>query len=488
MKNRGYMTIFVSMLLAALVVVFLVIFKIVDIASARSKAEMSVRTACSSVKAQRTNEFIFDRYHILLIDMNQGGDGEEGISRDVKSSLEYNLGSAYGIGEVNVSGRAGILDDDCSAFKEQINDYFLYGVTDYVVNDLIRKTNGKDKPVSDDLISEMDSDVEGVSELTEEDVQNSLKDQTNEDNQNNNVKKQSEKANNKKDPRKEVRKVKKAGIGYFILPEGIEFSDNEVNLSDMPSYGRGGWFNLEVDTNFDNYTKLKKQMNKSSGWLDSLITDAESIAYAHRMFNSLTDEKYDDTYLKLEMEYIICGEATDAENYRKVVDQIMVIRFCCNFVFLLMDSEKMAELDILAAGLTFYFPAIKPVVKYLLAGCWAYEESVADVYCLVRGHKIPYLKNSGNWKTSIYGISELSEIDIAEGDEDESGMDYNDYLMILMALNMKTAYYRMLDVIQLNASQISPDFKMSDAAVAYGVDTKISYKEGTFNLHGEDGY
>ncbi|MBO6166118.1 MAG: hypothetical protein J6O17_07115 [Eubacterium sp.] len=483
MKNRGYMTIFVSLLLAALVVIYLVIFRIVDIASARSKSGIALSTACSSVKADRTSAYIFDRYHILLIDMNRGDDGEDGISRDIRESLEENLGSEYSINSVSVCGRTGILDDDCEAFKEQIRDYFLYGVTEFVVDDLVKKTDGNDEPVSQESIDAMDAEVDGVSEENVESLpaENSSASETKPD-----VKPDAGKT--KKDPRKEVRKVKKRGVAFYILPEDSEFSENVVNSGEMPSYGHGGWFDMEIDTDFDNYSKLKKQMNKSSGWSESLVTGGESIAYANRMFNSFTDEKYDDTYLKLEMEYIIAGKPTDAENYKKVINQIIVIRFGCNFAYLLTDASKMAELDTLALSLTFFIPVLQPLVKYLLTGCWAYVEAVADAYCLVRGHKIPYLKNAANWKTSIDGITKLAEIDMTSGDSDEEGLDYNDYLMILMGLNMKTAYYRMLDVIQLNASQESPDFRMKNAAVAFGVDAEIGYREKTFDLHAEDGY
>ena len=485
MKNRGYMTIFVSLLLAALVVVYLVIFRVVDIASARSKSGIALSTACSSVKAERTSDYIFDRYHILLIDMNRGCDGEDGIARDVRESLEENLGNEYSINSVSVCGRTGILDDDCEAFKEQIKDYFLYGVTDYVVDELVEKTDGNDEPVSQESINAMDAEVDGVSDENTESLPT--------DNCSTSEKETKPAVNTKpnitkKDPRKEVRKVKKRGVAFYILPEDSEFSENVVNSGEMPSYGHTGWFDIEIDTDFDNYSKLKKQMNKSSGWADSLLTGGESIAYANSVFNSFTNEKYDDTYLKLEMEYIIAGKPTDAENYKKVINQIIVIRFGCNFAYLLTDAEKMAELDTLALSLTFFIPILQPLVKYLLTGCWAYVEAVADAYCLVRGHKIPYLKNAANWKTSIDGITKLAEIDTTSGDSDEEGLDYNDYLMILMGLNMKTAYYRMLDVIQLNASQESPDFRMKNASVAYGVDAEIGYKEKTFELHAEDGY
>lgn len=487
MKNRGYITVFVSLLLMVLVVVYLVFFKIVDIAAARSKSGVALSTACSSVKAERTSEYIFDRYHILLVDMNRGDGGEEAVARDIKESLEENLGDSYSVDSVSISGRTGILDDDCEAFKEQIRDYFLYGVAEYAVDELITKTDGNDEPITQDAINSMDSEVDGASEDSSsgefiaegKDGTGLPGDKT---------KKIVEAGTDKKDPRKEVRKVKKRGVAFYILPEGSEFSENAVDSEDMPSYGVGSWYDMEIDTDFDSYSKLKKQMNKGSGWAENLVTGGESIAYANRMFNSFTDEKYDDTYLKLEMEYIIAGKPTDAENYKKVINQITVIRFGCNFAYLLTDASRMAEVSTLATALTIFIPVLQPLVKYLLAGCWAYVESVADVYCLIRGHKIPYFKNSENWKTSMYGITKLAELDIDADDSDETGMDYNDYLMILMGLNMKTAYYRMLDVIQLNASQDSPDFRMKNAAVAYGVNAEISYKEANFTLHAEDGY
>ena len=230
-------------------------------------------------------------------------------------------------------------------------------------------------------------------------------------------------------------------------------------------------------------------MNKGSGWLEGLAAGGEALAYAHGMFNSLTEKRNDDTVLNLELEYIIAGKETDAENYKKVINQIIAIRFACNFAYILTDAEKMAEVNTLAITLTIFFPFMQPVVKYLLAGCWAYVEGVADAFALVRGKKIPYIKSRESWKTSLDGISKLAEVaDKDSGCDEESGMDYNDYLMILMALHMDTAYLRMLDIMQVNAAQQTPGFSMREAAVALGADAEVSYKEGHFTLHSEDGY
>ena len=143
-----------------------------------------------------------------------GIDGEEGVVRDLKNSLTDNLSEDFSIGSVSISGRIGILDDDCAAFKEQIKDYFLYGVTDHVVSDLIRKTGGNDEPVSDDAINAMDSEVDGLTELADESEEDTdIDDSAKESEESVNTgKPAAKKQKQKKDPRKKVKKTKKKGM------------------------------------------------------------------------------------------------------------------------------------------------------------------------------------------------------------------------------------------------------------------------------------
>lgn len=494
MRNKGYVTVFVTLLIAALLLIFTVVYKIVDISAARSRSSIALKTACSSVKAEWTNEYIFDHYHILLIDMSAGGSGEKGLGEEVKGSMEENLGEGYSVESAAISGRTGILDDDCEAFKEQIREYALYGLTEYAADELLDKTEGRDKPISDESIAAMDKETERVPEDEHEITSQQA------------GKVVSESAKHigagriegiinagrmllAEDPRKEVRKIKKAGIANYILPEDTHLSDRCIRTEELPSYERSGAAGFSIDSDFDSYSKLKKDMNKGAGWTGELLTGGEALAYAHEMFNSLTEKRNDDTVLNLELEYIVAGKETDEENYKKVVNQIIAIRFACNFAYILTDAEKMVKLNAISLELTAAVPFMQPVVKYLLAGCWSYVEGVADAYCLVRGKKIPYIKSRETWKTSIDGISKLAEAaEKDNGNDNESGMDYNDYLMILMALNMDTAYLRMLDVMQINAAEQTPEFSMKEAAAAFGVDAEVDYKEGHFSIHSEDGY
>ena len=76
-----------------------------------------------------------------------------------------------------------------------------------------------------------------------------------------------------------------------------------------------------------------------------------------------------------------------------------------------------------------------------------------------------------------------------EEEEDEGeGLSYEDYLLILLAMNMDSAYPRMLDIIQLNTRQFYPEFKMENAAVGLTVDVSIECDDSAFNFCISGGY
>ncbi|MBQ5367712.1 MAG: hypothetical protein IIU43_09580, partial [Thermoguttaceae bacterium] len=149
----------------------------------------------------------------------------------------------------------------------------------------------------------------------------------------------------------------------------------------------------------------------------------------------------------------------------------------------------MGECATIAAGICWYFPFAEPVVQYLLAGCWAYIESVADLYLLVRGHSIPYLKTFDTWMTDFESLGRLSELSSEETDS-ESGLNYKEYLMILIALKGKTRYYRMLDIMQMNANMKyngNYTLKMNNCITAFAINAEVEHKGLSIEEHEEAG-
>ena len=97
--RKGYVTIFVSLILVVLLVLSLLVIHIADISSAKTKVVTAASSAVSSEMANY-NRFIFDRYHILLLDKDGYGNGEAGIEESISDLLRNNLGDDYNINSV----------------------------------------------------------------------------------------------------------------------------------------------------------------------------------------------------------------------------------------------------------------------------------------------------------------------------------------------------------------------------------------------------
>ncbi|MCR5291856.1 MAG: DUF5702 domain-containing protein [Eubacterium sp.] len=485
MNNRGQITVYISMVLAVLMIFVPAVINAIDVMGAKTKSVTLLRTASSEIKADY-NRYIFDEYHILLIDKDYYGRGEAYIEELIDSSIRANAGDAFDVESVELSGYTGLMENNLFKFKEQVSEYFLYGVINAAVEEaagFIENENG----MEDSRISEMDSKSGGLSGDGGEYAPKEDADAGEEDVEAEKGKMSYEEAK-KKDPRKAVSLWARLGIGNLIKPDDMVLTDAVLDLPALPSYGHTGFFNSsKIDTEFNDYTKLSSFLKQEKLTGGRVINDMEMLAYAYEEFSSATD-KYDDSkVLHLEKEYLIAGKDTEIENYNFVVNEIVSLKFVLNLIFLLKDSEKMAEIEALATALTFYFPAAEPVVEYLLTACWAYAESVVDMYRLLRGHKVSMIKTRDNWKTSLESLGTFDEA--KNEDDDFLGFDYDIYLFTLMSLETKSVEYRMLDVMEVNTvKQGYGGFSMKNAITDFGINADISYGTNRFSIREEAGF
>ena len=486
MRNKGYITVFLSLVLVAMLVVIYAVIDISDRSNAKTKSYAAVSSACSGELAAY-NRMVYDRYHILLLDKNMSGHGEGCMEQNIKNSLEYDLGDEYSVDSVEISGMVGIMDDDFSEFKTQIRDYIPYEAAEFGLDKLMNRMQEKEESIDKDTVDAMDDDVDSHKTDKPASTEDSTPEETTSDESGSDGSALDE-SEPVKDPRETVKTYVDAGIEQLIIPSDVEMSGRTADLSELPSEGKPGIFLGNVNTDFDDYNQLKLDLSPEKGLLTDLGDDAMAIAYAADNFSCLTDKKYDDTFFNFEMEYLIAGKDTDGGNFKTVIDEILAIRLGVNLAFLVTDSAKMAELDGIAAALCIEFPPAQPVVKYLLAGCWAYIESVADCYLIVRGHKIPYTKDTTNWVTDLESLGHLD--DLTQVSDDETGLGYKEYLMLLLMLHRDTIYYRMSDLIELNVGIQAPElkFKMKNAITAFGVNVDIDYKGSKFHINEEAGY
>lgn len=114
--------------------------------------------------------------------------------------------------------------------------------------------------------------------------------------------------------------------------------------------------------------------------------------------------------LKYETEYIIGGSLDEKHNVDVVLTYIYAFRTSLNLIHLATDTDKRAtimHLATMAAG--WWTGGVGAVIfAIIIAGLWAILESIADVFILTSGEKVPIIKTSGTWYTYLDGnIEEL---------------------------------------------------------------------------------
>ena len=490
MHRRGYVTVYLTLVLLVLLMIIMVVLNISDKRMAHTKVVTATSSVLSSELANY-NRFIFDRYHILLLDKNNAGLGEASMEEDMMSLLSFNLGDEYQVNDIEISGTRGVLDDEYSEFKRQIRENFAYDAIDMSVDKLMDKTSGADNPVSDETISAMDNDIES-STISEEDDSSEGGAEGDEEKRIGVI--EEEENEEVTDPRDTLETFLDAGLEGLMLPEDVILSEEVISDTSLPSQGQGKNFS-KVETDFQDLDQMKMDLSLEDGWSAELLTNGEALIYANKYFSSLTDEKYSDTYLRLEMEYLVAGKESDNANFRIVVDKLLAMRFATAFAYIVTDTSKMSECDSLALALTVEAPELQPVVKYLLAGCWSFIESIADVYLLVHGHNVSFIKSSVSWHTDLESLGDFDSV-LDDSNSDEGGMSYAEYLTLLLAVEGDRVYPRMLDLIQLNVNRHGNEtgdigdgsFKMENAITAMGVNVTVTYKSEEIKYHEEGGY
>lgn len=255
--------------------------------------------------------------------------------------------------------------------------------------------------------------------------------------------------------------ARKNGLLSLVLPKDFVLSEKSVSLSEQVSVrnrqtGRGS---------FPAYGGI--------GGLEERLL-FEKYIMAH--FNCAAEIKTEGRSLDYELEYLLCGRGSDTENLREVVNRLLFFRFAANYMYLLTDSEKQSEAEMLAAAIAILAlqPEAAEVLKQILLILWAFGESVMDLRELLAGGRIVLVKTSQTWQLNLSNLFQISTKESSSESEDTwEGLTYAEYLQILLLLqNDETLTMRTLDRVEQNIRQESGmDTFRADACV-----TKLKLK------------
>ena len=91
-------------------------------------------------------------------------------------------------------------------------------------------------------------------------------------------------------------------------------------------------------------------------------------------------------------------------------------------IYLMTSPARSAEADEMALLISsvLLIPQAAPLVSLLLKLCWSFGESILDLRELLKGGKVPLLKDDSSWKLSLNALSGLMEAE-STGDKNSGG-------------------------------------------------------------------
>lgn len=196
--------------------------------------------------------------------------------------------------------------------------------------------------------------------------------------------------------------------------------------------------------------------------------------------------------MKYQIEYILTGGATDQDSLEKVAERLLLIREAANCAYLFTDQPRMREAELLAAvvSLVLFNPELKEVLKTALLFAWAYLESVRDLKTLFDGGRVPLLKSSDTWQTSLLGI--LTPETSVRGGGASTGLLYTDYLQALLYLEGSSVKsLRTMDIMEMDLRQTegNRNFRMDWCLDAFSMKADVKSHFGyEFDLIKSEGY
>lgn len=252
----------------------------------------------------------------------------------------------------------------------------------------------------------------------------------------------------------------------------------------------------EQAINPDNYVSYRT-LNKGTGAAcgDAAFSVVDEVLFGEYLIEKCGDYRNPSANgaLQYELEYLLAGKSSDMENLRWVAGRLILLREAANVMYLYSDSTKVSEADVLAWSLAIVSlePSLQPLIKHSILLAWAYAESVLDVRRLFSGEKVPLLKSRETWRLSLeYMLDYVTHL--GEKDEAQDGLDYEDYLRLLLLLeNEDTKTMRFMDVIEMNMRKLegNESFRMDGCMDAVRAEVSVSGGFGEyFNLSAQYSY
>ena len=514
----GQVTIFMALLFMIVLSLLVAQYRSALFYARRADAERAAALSVSSLLAEYQRP-LRDYYHILSVDggFGKGVFQEELLEERLQSVFAENLQISPGINaaesiHMDEPVFTMLIDGDWDFFLREISlnqaDALLSDGIEYILEQWRSK---KDEEMQDLSQKQMEAEAAARAEAEKQppsdaqppnDAQPSNEAQSTNENWPSNGSQPSPGTQNETevqpppepvtDPRDFVMEIWNQGILAAACPENFEVSQKSCGMTDVsfPEAGRC----IQETIDFKSAASIQTMMGKWDDILEpdlgirELLEDGAVQMYIMDVFqNAVWKENpvEHERVLNYEVEYIISGNDSDSENLKTVLWKLLAFRTVMNLSYILMSSEKSLQAEERAALLSaaLLIPQFVKVVAFLLKSAWAFAEALSDCRTLLKGGKVPMMKNDETWYLSWEQMTRLDG-NILDGNSGEEGTDYKGYLQMLLLLTKRDTKYRRMTHLMEKNIRLLPDY--SDFRIShciYGVQAAFYYESG-FGVEG----
>ncbi len=491
-KFRGYLTVYLALAMAAVLSLILALIMGVRRNTVRCEAEIAYDNSMQSVLAEYHRE-MWKKYDLLYIDTSYGSD-EPDRGKTAAHIMDYmneNLPDEGIIGmklrDVEISEVSVPTDEDGRVFRQQVITAMreMYGIAEVEAlaeNFTVMRDYGLDTA---DYSEEQARNQEAINtaEVYEDyTYETEVPDDLSNDpaaqvaaNENGTWPTHTETVTDRR--RVDVEDI--AGPANSLRSMGLlplVTDTSKVSMKVLPNEDYVSW-RLDVIEGNGMNPEIEREQLAISDVVDELLYQK----YVFDKFGYFTGIKK-KTQMDYEVEYILFGKESDVDNLKAAVNRMMLLREASNVLFLTTDRVKNGAVTALAATVAAVTlsPELEPVIKWSVIFGWAYIETIQDLKVLLAGGKVPLIKTAESWQTDISMVKNaVTDLPVSK---DGTGMDYKDYLMLLMLLEDEhDKLFRTMDVMEM-------DIRKTEGNEYFRIDGCIDSLLTEVTVEASDGY
>lgn len=281
------------------------------------------------------------------------------------------------------------------------------------------------------------------------------------------------------------------GIKDLVLPKDFKMSgkktDNPDHYLNLHKINAKKVNSQEAIKNFANEEEV--ELSESVGDFSSISAkNVWSLLYLNHYFQhalSASKSKKWKTCLNYEMEYVLCGEKSDKENFEATINRIFLLRTVVN-IGTIMATSTMRETCYGAALAVVGFTGLEPLIRLmqvLFSVMWGMAESLVDVAGVLSEREVPLVKKESDFQLTFPEIVMINHEFISQKAQKmkkagKTSFGYEQYLMMMIATNKtETLHYRMMDLMEWNIrAQEVPGFQLGTCVDSFTVTGDFSYQ------------